>query len=404
MNRLEMAEQIERRLPTLAKQYKDELQKAEQMRTSFIADYPIKKIPALALDEYVIGRGSSNRSLCYRLEREMDSLGRILGATAFKFGIYFGKTKSDAVEEYRFASHWGSTAEESFTAVKQAIVNLLESAGEDNLDAIADNHLSPMFKSKLLFLYFPEKYAPIYSEEHLKHFITELDLGGTFRGGADMQRALMRYRATWPELMAQPALLYMRLLYALFGYPSENKLPDQDSNNVPLLDEAVRGANFIAEMPAILADEKPKTESQGKSDYEKREKRLRRIGDRGEAVVVALERKRLIQVGKSNLAENIKHVSQEDDNAGYDILSFDEDGTHRPIEVKATSGSNLDRGFYISSNELEKAGALTNYHLYLVFSTMTKKPRVLPLKQPVLNGGDFLLRPIAYHATISTNK
>jgi hypothetical protein len=59
---------------------------------------------------------------------------------------------------------------------------------------------------------------------------------------------------------------------------------------------------------------------------------------------------------------------------------------------------------YISSNELEKAGALTNYHLYLVFSTMTKKPRVLPLKQPALNGGDFLLRPIAYHATISTNK
>jgi hypothetical protein len=71
-----------------------------------------------------------------------------------------------------------------------------------------------MFKGKLLFVYNPEEFAPIYSREHLEHFIAELDLSGPFNCGADMQPTLMKYRATWPQQQVQPAALYMRLLYA----------------------------------------------------------------------------------------------------------------------------------------------------------------------------------------------
>jgi hypothetical protein len=88
------------------------------------------------------------------------------------------------------------------------------------------------------------------------------------------------------------------------------------------------------------------------------------------------------------------------DGAGFDILSYEENGMKRRIEVKATSGECLDGGFYISSNELEKAAALENYYLYLVFSAMSKKPRVLPLKHPALNGNSFVLRPVTYHVTL----
>jgi hypothetical protein len=215
-----------------------------------------------------------------------------------------------------------------------------------------------------------------------------------------MQWALMEYRATWPELLAQPPALYMRLLYDIFGYPTEDNSPDIASVNVPMLDDAVMGARFLTEMPTLPVEARPSPESHRKTNHDKQGSRLKRIGDRGEAIVLALEKKRLIQTDKPDLAARVKHVSQEDDSAGYDILSFDEDGSHRPIEVKATTGKNLDRGFYLTHNELEKAGALTNYHLYIVFSAMSKQPRILPLKHPALNGADFVLRPVAYHVTL----
>jgi hypothetical protein len=75
-------------------------------------------------------------------------------------------------------------------------------------------------------------------------------------------------------------------------------------------------------------------------------------------------------------------------------------GTARQIEVKATSASNLDRGFYISSNELEKSAAVSNYYIYLVFSALGKKPRVLPMRHPVLKGRGFVLSPVAYLVTL----
>src|SRR5712691_4332866 len=211
MNRLAMGEEIAVRVPTLAKGYKEEWKHLESLRRGFVADYPIRKIPTLMLDEYVIGKGGDNRSFCYRLEREMDALGRILGATSFKFGVYYGRTKRDPSERYRFASHWGSSLEEAFTSVKRAIVDLLQAVKKGESQAIDSTRLSRMFKGKLLFLYYPEEFAPIYSRDHLEHFVAALDLSEPLNSGAEMQRALMDYRTTWPQLQRQPAALYMRL-------------------------------------------------------------------------------------------------------------------------------------------------------------------------------------------------
>lgn len=400
MNRLEMAEEIAKRVPMLAQRDSDEWERAEQTRREFVSDYTPQKISGLDLDEYIIGKGHDNRSFCYRLEREMDTLGKIVGSYAIKFGVYFGKRGADKEKKYRFAIRWGRNLDEAFNSVKLAIVDLLQAAAKGDFAAIAENKLSPMFKGKILFVFYPEKFAPIYAWPHLEHFITELNLDGTFACEADMQRALMDYRATWPELLAQPPALYMWLLYDIFGPPPDDNLPDTGSTTMPILGEAVEGAQFIADMPPLPVETNPSSENGRKANPEKQQRRLKRIGDRGEAVVLALEKKRLIQAGKTELASRIKHVSDENDGAGFDILSFDVDGTDRPIEVKATTGKNLDRGFYLTSNELEKAGALPNYHLYIVFSAMSKQPRILPLKHPALNSADFMLRPVAYHVTL----
>jgi hypothetical protein len=401
MNRLAMAEEIARRVPMLAQRDSDDWKRAEQLRKDFVSDYPSKKIPSLALDDYVIGKGAENRSFCYRLEREMDILGRILGATAFKFGVYFGRIKSDPEDKYRFRQHWGKTVDQAFAAIKQAIVDLLQAADKDDFVGIAENALSPLFKGKILFLYYPGKFAPIYSWVHLEHFIAALDLDGSFACEAEMQRALMDYRATWPELQVQPAALYMRLLYDIFGPPDAPTTLGGVAPSMPMLKTAIDGAEFIGQMPASPPAAGHQPGGRGKFDFEVRQKNSKRTGDRGELIVFALEKKRLTEAGKLKLAEQVDHVADREDGLGYDILSFDEDGTERPIEVKATTAPNLLNGFYISANELEKSADLANYHLYIVFSALSKAPRVFIMKKPDLHGQAFVLEPINYLVTPS---
>ncbi len=400
MNRFEMAAKIDEHAHTLAVRDKDEWKRAEKWRQKFVTDYPIDRIRTLELDDYVIGKGGSNRSFCYRLEREeMETLGRLQAQRPSSLAFTMARLRATRRSNTDFA-HWGTTATEALKSVKLAIVALLNAAEQEDIAGIANNDISPMFKGKLLFLYHPEKYAPIYSEEHLRHFITSLNLGGAFVGGADMQRELMRYRTTWPQLMAHPPTLYMRFLCDVFGYPPHPGAPLESRTDEPLLHEALHRALFISEMPASLVMQTSKSDCNGKADYIKRQTQQRRIGDRGEKIVFHLERARLQQAGKPDLATQVEHISEKDDLAGYDILSFDVDGRKRHIEVKATTAANLDLGFYISSNELEKSTALDNYYLYLVFSAMSKRPRVLPLAHPRLDAETFVLRPVSYHVTL----
>ena len=64
----------------------------------------------------------------------MDNLGRILGSFAPKFGVYFGEFGKGTDKKYRFTKHWGATLrKEAFPAIKQAIVELLQAAAQENL-------------------------------------------------------------------------------------------------------------------------------------------------------------------------------------------------------------------------------------------------------------------------------
>lgn len=400
MNRVEMAKLISERVPILKKRDEFELKEAERLRKQFVSDYPVSKIDRLTLDEYVIGKGNINRSFCYRLERELDSLGRILGARADKFGVYYGKTKNDARLKYRFAKHWGLNRDAAFKEIKQSIIALLKAASQDDMPTIRENMISPMVKGKLLFIYYPEKFAPVYAMSHLEHFLVQLNLFGQFESETDMQRALMSYRKRWPALRKNHPCLYMRLLYDLFGYPpEETTVGTSVSEEAPLLNIAIEGAAFIDTMPVIRGITTERTGA-GTINNAKQQRHLKRIGDRGEAIVLELEKRRLTEAKRKDLAARVKHIADRDDRAGFDILSFDQDGTERPIEVKATKGKTLERGFYITANEVEKASNLPNYYIYFVFSAMGKRPRVLPVKKPKLGGGDFDLKATAYYATL----
>lgn len=117
-----------------------------------------------------------------------------------------------------------------------------------------------------------------------------------------------------------------------------------------------------------------------------------KTGFSGEQLVMDYEVKRL---NKSGYAERIEHVSLTDDSLGYDILSFEEDGTYRYIEVKTTKTQITSSGsFYVSANEL-KCAQNKNYWIYYVVDVESDNPKLYLMKNPFENN-QVHLKPISY--------
>ncbi len=92
-----------------------------------------------------------------------------------------------------------------------------------------------------------------------------------------------------------------------------------------------------------------------KCDVAERDARNRALGQAGEELVLSSERAGLQAGGRQDLAGKVRWVSREDgDGAGYDIASFELDGTPRLIEVKTTNGWERTP-FHITRNEIAAA-------------------------------------------------
>ena len=400
---------IKERLNVLKPQ-RQEWDELERLRKKFVKDYSVRNLEQLHIDDYVIGKGAENRSFCYRIERELDRLGRIRGTRAQRFGVYYGTSAGGPGVRYQYALRWGSNYKTAFKAIKDAIIDLINAAKEDDMEFIRASRISPLLKGKILYLYFPETYAPIYSPKHLVHFAAELNLTGHFKNPVDIQRALMECRKNFTGLSNVSGCLYMRLLYDVFGYPPDEAdepygvdetEPKARLSELPLLNIAIGGAKILDSMPQSLQSSQRDRGNSETPDFEGQSQQARRIGDRGEAIVFAIEQKRLKVAGKENLARKVTLISAINSSAGYDILSYDENGNERYIEVKATTGHNLSGGFYLTGNELKKSTEIENFYIYFVFNTETAAPQVFRMQQPDLNGDHFKLRPLVYHVAVS---
>lgn len=169
---------------------------SERLRKQFVKDYPIEKIKALKMDEYIIGKGSDNPSFCYRLEIELKSLGSFKGARSDKFGVYYGKFGKDKTPKYRCSKKFSKSgnADEALKNVKLEIVKLLEAGKQKNHAKIRQSLISPMFRGKLLSTYYPNDYLPIFDEDHLSFFLKRLGLSCEDTDMLSMQQKLIEWK------------------------------------------------------------------------------------------------------------------------------------------------------------------------------------------------------------------
>ncbi|WP_273288678.1 DUF3883 domain-containing protein [Methylorubrum populi] len=116
-----------------------------------------------------------------------------------------------------------------------------------------------------------------------------------------------------------------------------------------------------------------------KADHKKKAEKNDHVGKLGEEFAIAYERWRLRN--HPELLEKLRHVSKDDDSLGYDIESYETDGTLRLVEVKATLGP-LGSRFFISANELACAAKNDRFYLILRVASLTENPTCCELRFP----------------------
>jgi hypothetical protein len=371
------------------------------------------------INDYVAGIDlpENGFNFCYTIERQLDGLGRIIGATAFKFGVYFGRTKNDETYEYRFAEKYGNSYIEAFDNVKEAIIKLLIAGENETLDRIAENILSPMFKGKILSTYYPDRYLNIFSGDHLNYFLTQLDLDTEKLISSDpvyKREALIEFKNQDNVMRNWSLDLFSNFVYS--EYPGRPPKLDQSSEDTADTFKDYRTPSFppnpspefieLSILPShnsTTKDRKTQGTKKRRLDYEKEAKNQKKLGDRGEKIVKDLEEKRLKQAGRNDLADNIERVSLKSDTYGYDILSFETTGEKRLIEVKATRSNVGTVNFFFTVNEFQTALENKNYFIYIVFNVTSELPKVWAIKNPFNPKNKYaIMTPINFRVTINT--
>jgi hypothetical protein len=123
----------------------------------------------------------------------------------------------------------------------------------------------------------------------------------------------------------------------------------------------------------------PRGKGAKKIDYNQKQKRNDFVGNLGEKFAHRYELWRLRD--HDDLRNKVSHVSTEDDTLGYDIISWETDGTKRLVEVKSTQGP-LETRFFISANELACAEANPDTYVILRVGNLKGQPICCELRYP----------------------
>lgn len=129
-------------------------------------------------------------------------------------------------------------------------------------------------------------------------------------------------------------------------------------------------------------------------NYLKKEAQNQRLGLAGELFVVNFEKAYLINSDKPYLAEKIEHTSvSKGDGAGFDIHSYNPDGSDKFIEAKTTRFGQYTP-FFATRNEVDfSARNQENFWLYRVFQ-FQESPKLFAIKGSLEDR--FVITPIQY--------
>ena len=126
-----------------------------------------------------------------------------------------------------------------------------------------------------------------------------------------------------------------------------------------------------------------------------------------EELVVREEKKRLIRLGRRDLSALVVRISAENVSAGYDITSFEEDESHRLIEVKSSVGEAIRFEWSMREHDVASKHCRA-YWIYFVPFANVLQNRTVPiwiLRDPIylIRAGRLTETPSSFAvSTVST--
>lgn len=193
------------------------------------------------------------------------------------------------------------------------------------------------------------------------------------------------------QATTQIKLSYFPVLMELFDETQDDIIEEENKN---IEEKKIREiSNFsITGIHAFNSISHGKTK-----DYIKAHKNQMAVGKTGEDLILKYEKEKLCSLGKDDLSEKVKIVS-EDPSLGYDILSYNERGQEIHIEVKSKAGMLKYFDFYISDNEYQKLKDNTNHIIYYISYLRSSTPFLFKLDGSMINENN--IKPILYRVTL----
>ena len=210
----------------------------DKLKEEFLQEWPLNRILTMSIDEYVIGKGQQNKSLCYALEKGKYKnlfLG-ISGGSASKFGIYWNKKTNKYKDQ---ANNEISELDHRFSKLKSDLYEIIK-------EGIRFNFENPIFDmkrstnefvgrsamvTKLLCIYsegYPFFGVNINSQkEFWGHFVSQTTQGGPYLQNHKIIELLSK---TYPEL--EPSKLGTMLFeYSKLFMENKEENSTMDSSN-----------------------------------------------------------------------------------------------------------------------------------------------------------------------------
>ena len=210
----------------------------DKLKEEFLQEWPLDRILTMSIDEYIIGKGQQNKSLCYALEKGKYKnlfLG-ISGGSASKFGIYWNKKTNKYKDQ---ANNEISELDQRFSKLKSDLYEIIK-------EGIRFNFENPIFDMKRSTNEFIGRSAMvtkllcIYSEgdpffgvninsqkEFWNHFVSQTNQGGPY---LQNHKIIELVSKTYPEL--EPSKLGTMLFeYSKLFMENKEENSTMDSSN-----------------------------------------------------------------------------------------------------------------------------------------------------------------------------
>mgnify|MGYP004617797027 CR=1 FL=1 len=324
--------------------------KGNRLLAGFLSLFPIKRIPDLKIDEYVVGK--KENSFCWWVESKLSSLGDIRGGqlSAFqRFGIYYDREKKDYVfcNSRTKNPRFGNSTKEVYANVINEICGLLKAVQQSNLESIAINKLNPLFKNKLVYLYDSEHWLPIYSDKDLNIILSLLEIPYS-----DSEDRIFKRKKLFEFYKSLNRQDLMPQHFMMFIYSDLGLRPYLRNSDITKLNDEVKPKEYKLEevnsIKELIHSKSSKRNGLASESFETfAQKKI--TGKKGEEIVKEYLLKHKEKLG---IIGEIDCPCEYDDNKHYDFSYHHKDGKTIYIESKATKTNHAGKiSFELSDAE-----------------------------------------------------